>query len=517
MKYRCIMLALLLCVVGPATAEAASGSSREGQRRTRSENLERRFRVLFDKLNVEFSAKLQELAQWCADEGLGKEAAAVWEQARGLDPELQGEAPRAGGAVAGEEKRKEFEQRLKELRKEHARDLYSLGKKCYKSGLVGRSYDMVWEMLRYDPDNATARKLLGQVKYQGQWMSRYDALQRKRGLVFTEEYGWVPQKHLERLKQGYLPHQGRWLPKEEVEKLRSAWSNAWEYETEHFTIRTNTTLSEAVAFGKVVEENYDLFMRVWISYFSPRNQGEMLFGQRGSSRKMKVNYFSTREEYAKATGMSDPNNAGVYMSNSRTSYFFKTSLARNIQVLKHETTHQMFAETKRARYSSKHGAWVVEAVATYMETCHRRDGRIATLGRNSHWVVMFTGILKANGAVPLKEFDALNYEQFQQLGAAAYAQAASLALYFMEAEDGKYRERFVDYVRAYYSGLLRSGGGRLEKYLGESYETLEHDFCIYLLGEEGLKELEALRQKQAEEARKKQEESKKQKDEGEAR
>jgi len=507
MKYGWILLAALLCAAGPATTDAATSYSRE-----RSENLEQRFRILFDKLNVEFSEKLQVLAQWCAEQGLNEKATEVWQQAQELNAELQGAAPRGEAAEPDEAKVRAFEQKRGELNKSHAIGLYSLGKKCYESGLVGRSYDMVWEMIRYDPDNATARKLLGQVKYEDEWIGRYDAMLRKRGMVFTDTYGWVPKRHLERLEEGYLPHNGRWTPAEEVEKIRSSWANAWEYETEHFTIRTNTKLAEAVAFGKVVEENYDLFMRVWVSYFSPKNQSTMLFGLSGSTDKMKVNYFATQEEYVKATGMGQ-GTAGVYMSRPGASYFFKTNLAQNIHVLKHETTHQMFSETKRARYGSKNGAWLVEAVAAYMETCHRRDGRIETAGKSSHWVRRFASILKGNGAVPLATFDILDYEQFQKVAQVAYPQAASLAHFCMEAEDGKYRERFVEYVRAYYEGKLRSGKGEMERYLGEPYDVLEHDSCVYVIGEDGLKELEELRKKQAEEARRKQEEALKKQEE----
>jgi len=470
---------------------AATRRDKDKAFRERSENLERKFKHYYEKENADFALKLKELAEWCAESGLNEKAAELWTKARTIAPETRGDAPSNPNAAPTKEHEAERTKREKELFDRHARELFNLGGKCYKTGLIGRAYDMVWEVIQYDPDHAKARKLLGYVKYLGKWRKKYDALQMKQGKVFTEDYGWIRKKHQKKYDDGLLPFRGRWWPAEKIEVLRKSWAHAWKYTTEHFEIQTNVGLADAVEFGKYVEENYEIFFRVFIGYFSPKSRTEMLFGAQRVKQRMKVNYFATQEEYAGSVANA-ANSAGMYLGASKTSNFFKVHSASDIRILKHETTHQMFAETKKNSFPIGCGAWVVEATATYMETCHRKNGKIVSDGKRAPWVMTFVPMLKADKAVPLAVFDQVTYEGFQKLGPIAYPQVASLALFLMEAEDGKYRERFVDYIAAHYSGKLTRSGA-LARYIGVPLEDLEREFHLFYLGKEGLEELEKLR------------------------
>ena len=492
MKRALIVLAAALALAAaPQPCYGAARRAREKALRKRSENLERKFKHYYEKENAEFGGKLKELASWCAEKGLNEEASEIWRRAQAMDPEIEGDAPSSADAAPTEDDITECARKKKALLDEHARELFKLGGKCYKTGLIGRAYDMVWEVVQFDTDHEKARKFLGQVKYRGEWRTIYDALQLRRGKVFTEDYGWIPKKYREKYEQGLLPFQRRWLPAEKVEEIRSSWAHAWKYSTEHFAIQTNVGLADAVAFGKVVEDNYEVFFRVFIGYFSPKSQTEMLFGAQRLKQRMKINYFATKEEYAGSVRNAG-GSAGMYIGRARTSNFFKMHSKSDIRILKHETTHQMFAETKKKSLPIGCGAWVVEATATYMETCYRKDGKIVTEGKEAPWVKHFIPMLKADQAVPLGLFDQVTYEGFQMLGPIAYPQAASLALFFMEAEDGRYRERFVDYIAAHYSGRLINSGA-LAEYIGAPLQHLEREFHLFFLGEEGLADLEKLK------------------------
>ncbi|NQT19899.1 MAG: hypothetical protein HQ592_09350 [Planctomycetes bacterium] len=487
-----IAAAVGMVVVAAAACPADARDTRAQDKadRKRSENMERKFKHFLDEENISFGKKLEELAKWCGERGLNVQAAELWVIARKMDPKLEGDPPATPDATPADDDKAEFDKEKGKLFRDHASELFKLGAKCYKTGLIGRAYDMVWQVIHYDPDHAQARKLLGQVKFRGEWRRKYDTGQVKRGKIFTDEYGWIPKEYLSKYDEGMMPVGGKWYPKETVEDLRNEWAHAWKYNTEHFEIKTNVGLADAVAFGKIVEENYNVFFSVFVSYFSPKSQSQMLFGSKRSKARMKVNYFATQEQYATAVGVGGAT-LGVYLGRARTSNFFKMDWHTNIRVLKHETTHQMLAEMREKTRPYGFGAWVVEAAATYMETCYRQeDGRISTEGKDAPWVKNFIPILESGNAMPLKKFDKLFYEGFQASGI-GYPQSAALALFLMEAEDGKCRERFVDYLTAYYTGKLFEKGA-MSSYIGVRFAELEKEFHLFYIGKEGVEKLEKL-------------------------
>jgi len=495
-----LSLVIMLGILAAYCVQARAAGSRTEADRRRAENVERQFKEQFEKVSGELAVKIEPLVKRAAELGLAQEAAALWERLKELYPQgFYDDPPAVADVAASDTEIEQYKNEKVELLKAHANTLMTLAQQCYRAGLIGRAYDMVWEAIQYDPDHSTARKLLGQVRYEDEWVSLYTANMMRRGMIFNDEFGWIRKADLPRYQQDLLPLGGRWLPREKVEEVRSTWAHAWIYETEHYRIRTNTTLADAVEFGKYVEENYELFFRVFLGYFSAKSQSEMLFGVNQPKNKLHVNYLADRDEYLRLVGEGASGSLGIYTGRDKTAYFFKTDWSTNIRVLKHETTHQLFDASRRTSYRLSRGNWVIEACATYMETCHRRNGRIATEGTNAPWVQNFADILKNGGEVTVKEFDEINsYFGFQMLPV-AYPQAASLAYYLMESEDGKYRERFVDYVTAFYTGRL-SRGGTLEEYIGVPFDEMDEEFHRFILGEDGYKErLQRLKESEEEE------------------
>jgi len=492
-------LVIMLGLLAACCVQATVAATRTEADRRRAENVERQFRQQFEKVSAEFAPKLEPLLKRAAELGLQEEVAALWERLKELYPQgFYDNPPAAAGVAASEAEIEQYKKEKADAFGAQANSLMALAQQCYRAGLIGRAYDMVWEAIRYDPDHRTARRLLGQVGYEGDWVSLYAANMMRRQMMFSDEFGWIRKADLPRYEQGLLPLGNRWLPREQVEAVRSTWAHAWIYETEHYRIRTNTALADAVEFGKYVEENYELFFRVFLGYFSAKSQSDMLFGVNQPKDKLQVNYLADRDEYLRLIGEGASGTLGVYTGRDKTAYFFKTDWSTNIRVLKHETTHQLFDASQRTSYRLSRGTWVVEACATYMETCRRRDSRIATEGANAPWVRNFADILKNGGEVAIQQFDEVNsYIGFQML-TIAYPQAASLAYYLMEFEDGKYRERFVDYVTAFYTGRL-SRAGSLEEYIGVPFAEMDEEFHRFILGEDGYKErLQRLKERQQE-------------------
>ena len=480
------IIPLLIAVGALAAAGWALGATKRDKadadeaQRKRSENIERKFKKVFDKQNADFALKLKGLAEWCAEKGFGENAREFRDKAKELGPAIEGELPQAADVTPSDADKAALAAKKKAVYDAHAGELFDLGATCFKAGLVGRSYDMVWEIIKYSPDHAVARRILGQTKYDGEWMDIWEAGQLKRGRIFSDQYGWVTKTDLAKYEKDFMPLPPKgWLPRDQVEEIRGKWASGWEFDTEHYHIKSNTSLVDAIAFSERCEQNYKLFFRVYIGYFSSKNQGEMLFGNKRDSKLMKVNYYATKEDFKRLSAAPDFA-AGVYMPMFKTAHFYKIDSASDTRVLKHEATHQLFAESRRVS-QSQHGAWVVEAAATYMETCDRVGGEVIAQGRKALWVQQFKQVLKSNQAVALKDFDQLSYEGFLGKGAmVSYPEAASLACFLMEADDGNYRERFVDYIEAFYCGKLNVAG-QLDKYIGVSYLDLDEQFRAYIM------------------------------------
>ena len=112
-------------------------------------------------------------------------------------------------------------------------------------------------------------------------------------------------------------------------------------------------------------------------------------------------------------------------------------------------------------------AWVTEGLASYFETLERKDGKLmlGSAGRESIWH------LSGAQYIPLEAF--VNVTQAEWMSTMTktfnlpnlnpqYGQAALLFRYFMEAEDGKLKDKFLKET------LLKSCGNAkdLEKTFG---------------------------------------------------
>ena len=85
-------------------------------------------------------------------------------------------------------------------------------------------------------------------------------------------FGWVAGDWVPHLARGELPAPGggnRWLPTAEADALRRSWSPPWQIRTEHFEVRTNLPLSEAISFGRRLEDFHQLFFALMADVIGP--------------------------------------------------------------------------------------------------------------------------------------------------------------------------------------------------------------------------------------------------------
>ncbi|OJW05840.1 MAG: hypothetical protein BGO49_27130 [Planctomycetales bacterium 71-10] len=373
---------------------------------------------------------------------------------------------------------------------------------------MGRAATALREAIVRIPDDAEARRLLGYVPHEGGWAKPFAVDQLKAGNVSHPTYGWIPEDWVPHLELGELPApavRGRpatWLPAAEADRLRSTWRNPWQINTEHFEIRADVPLAEAIAFGRRIEAFHDLFFVVMADaigddlplarrFRSPTLQPDAKY------RPHQVIYYADRDEYrermrpvagpqvgAESLGYYDPR---AVKGNRRPAYFFRDADGQLPMeaTLYHEVSHQLLFESAgpNAYLSNAGDYWVFEGLGTYFETVTAMDdGSLEVGGLVGARLAEAVKSLGARKFLPLADFlrqdqSAFNRDERIYVN---YQQATALAVFLMQAEGGAHREPFLDYVRDAYRGRIKRGSGRsLEDRLGVPVDEIERKFKAF--------------------------------------
>jgi len=365
------------------------------------------------------------------------------------------------------------------------------------------------ETLARLPDHAEARRLMGYVPHDGGWATPFAVRQLKEGNVRHPTFGWVPEDWVVRLEVGELPAPAvrgkatEWLPAAEADRLRSTWRNPWQINTEHFEIRADVPLAEAIEFGRRLEAFHDLFFALMADVVGEelplaRRFRSPTLAPDANYRPHQVVYYADRDEYherlrpvagervaAESLGYYDPKGPG--RGSRRPAYFFRDA-GGQLPVeatLYHEVSHQLLFESAGANsYLANTGDyWVFEGLGTYFETVEPTDdGAIEVGGLVGARLVEAVRSLGARKFLPLGDFLRQDQAAFNRDGRifVNYQQATALAVFLMQAERGAYREPFLDYVRDAYRGRIKRGAGRsLEDRLGMPAEEIERRFRAF--------------------------------------
>ncbi len=417
-------------------------------------------------------------------------------------------APRAGGKAG------DADARLNAVLARSATGFFELAQQAAKS--TPPRYALGGECLRAvlerQPDHAEARRLLGYVPYQGGWARPFAVEQFRLGYIDHPVFGWVPADWKPHLERGELPTPAargakvRWLPTAEADRLRARWNPPWHIETEHFLIKTNVPLAEAISFGRRLEAFHDLFMALMAdvqgdnSPLARRFRDAHLVGEPSAKpNPHRVYYFASRDEYLndltprfgdgikRSLGFYKPPKTG----NSRVpAYFFRDPNGDlpDTANLYHEVSHQLLFETAGAnRYTQNTGNyWLFEGLGTYFETVEPQpDGSLEVGGRvGRRMEEAIRSLVDRGQTIPLDRFVGYDEATFGRDDPAIflrYQQAMALTTFLMQWHDGAYRESFLDYVRDAYRGRLRGHSGRkLDDRLDASFTMLENQLLAFL-------------------------------------
>ena len=430
------------------------------------------------KTQAEFEVKLEEIAKSCDAQDLKLEAAEIRLLAKPLKADvLQGEnLPRQVQLEIPKdlpEAEKTWRQQLRTLQKEHADKVFEKAKTALNDGMISFAYELVREVARHNPDHVFARKLLGYVRRGDEWVTLYADKMLKSKHVLTEKYGWLRQKYVERYDEGERYYNGKWMSAAREAELRRDFEHAWMIQTDHYKIYTNHSLEMGVELGRHLEDFYRIFFQTFAGMLSSRDQLKKLFTVAGAaggsaSDPFVVHYYRTEEEYVRRLQKKVPQSvkgtSGLYLSglrnveDERVAHFFHNLEAteeERLATMFHEATHQLFSEayTSNPKVGVDSDFWVVEAIACYMESFHRK-GDVFSLG-DPHYIRFQNAqfrLVNDGYYVTLQHLSSMGMDTFQSHPKRSqnYSQGSGLAHFFMHYEDGVYRDAFITYLAAIY-------------------------------------------------------------------
>jgi hypothetical protein len=396
------------------------------------------------------------------------------------------------------------------------------------------------EVLERRPDDPEARRLLGFVRHEGGWATPFAAEQLRRGMELHPTFGWVPADWVPHLNRGQLPgavENGRpreWLPAEQADALRADFfrGKPWRITTEHFQIDSNAPLAEVIAFGRRLEDFHELFFSLMGDVIGREHlplahrfaNPSLAPKAPGARERHEVWFFAEKSEYVEylrpllggdvGEELGHYLQAGRYGSPARSvparSYFYRDPGAQIAagSTLFHEVSHQLLFESAgRSQFERNAGNfWLWEALGTYFETVEPQpDGSLEYGGLVGPRIAV-TETLALDGKlyVPLETLTALGRDGFgdhtpvftepkavltrldprlaEGIGKVYvhYNQSMALAVFLMHFDGGRYRNEFLDYVRAAYDGRVNTTDRSLARFLGVPFATLDRQFLDYL-------------------------------------
>jgi hypothetical protein len=462
------------------------------------------------QMQDEFAAELEKIASFCETNQLKLEAEEIRKLAQPLESNvIQGEnLPRQVQLEIPRnlpEVERSWRTQLRTAQTEYATKLIAKANKAIDAGSISLAYDLVRETARHDPDHKAARRLLGYVQHQNEWVTLYTDRMLTQKYKWTDKFGWLKADQVERYNNGERFF-GKWMSVQKEAELRRDFKNAWEVRTDHFKIYTNHSLEMGVELGKHLEDFYRIFFQTFAGFISQRAELKNLFMGKASSSAITdpfvVRYYRTKEDYInhlqKATQLPNiAKTSGMYLTSDSDSgkgiahFFHNTQVSEEdrLATMFHEATHQLFSEAYAVSRNKRVGVnsdfWAIEGIACYMES-FQKQGETFSLGDPKY--IRFQNAqyrwAKDNYFVPLENLSRLGADAFQVDPSIEknYSQGSGLAHFFMHYQNGIYRDEFITYLAGIYSKVdrVRNHPPSLFELTGVPFEELDQQYRDYI-------------------------------------
>jgi hypothetical protein len=342
---------------------------------------------------------------------------------------------------------------------------------------------LLYATLREDPEHERARAAGGWVKRDARWVWPEAARRLDRGEEFSTGFGWLPKGRRARYEAGERYDRGRWVPADAIVQPRNA-AEGWKLASDHWQITSTASLAEAAGLARTLEETHTVWRQIFGGFISEPGELERLFEGRGrpaARDPFAAMLLADREQYIAALEELEPAIArtlGIYWTPTRTAWFFDPQDADGgeLSTVHHEATHQLFAEMRKTSplAGERCGFWAIEAAACYMESLVPTEFGWTLGGRDAGRAPAARERLIDDGFyVPLEELCSLGRRELQaeERLPEIYSQISGLADFFMNGEQARYREAFVEYLVRLYTGTVDPD--TLAKLCGKSYADLD--------------------------------------------
>ena len=125
-----------------------------------------------------------------------------------------------------------------------------LCRKALRAGYPNFAFQILEEVIRQNPDQPAARRILGYKLRGKEWVTPFAAEQLEKGYVWDDTFGWLPKEHLAKYKAGKRWCSGRWMSVEQEAEICRDIHHAWHVRTDHYLVRTNYSLERGVEIAK---------------------------------------------------------------------------------------------------------------------------------------------------------------------------------------------------------------------------------------------------------------------------
>ena len=338
---------------------------------------------------------------------------------------------------------------------------------------------LLFRVLRENPSHDAARRALGYVNRSESWVWPNPARRLGRRETFSSSQGWQPRgRQAQLLDQRTAGVNGK--REEKIVPL----SQAERFVSDHWQIRTTAGLDAAGQLAARLETTRLIWLQAFGGFaYEPAELRRRLAGHGRAlpTPEFKAVLLANRRQYIDELKFIEPRIAqtlGIYWTPTHTTLFFlgDESPARTIE---HEAAHQLFAEARRTvpAAGSHHSMWALEAVACYMESLKKTSFGFTLGGRTTGRVPAARERLVEDGFfIPLRELSRFDRDTLQadprlpQI----YSQISGLADFFINGEQGRYRDAFLRYLLEIYHGTAQPHTlwefcGRAPEELDESY------------------------------------------------
>ncbi|WP_139228342.1 hypothetical protein [Planctomicrobium piriforme] len=459
----------------------------------------------YEQRRAKFAQEMGQLADYCESQSFFTDAEQIRKRAQpvesgafdvdALPEELVPPLP-----LTLPDDQREWRAKQQKLEHDYAIDIYKIARDALKYGYPSVTYTLVREVAFHDPNNVSARSMLGFVQDKNRWTTPFARRMAVKNFVDDPQFGWIESRNLVRYQNGERLFDGKWISKEKEEALRADFNNAWEIGSEHFVIRTNYSLEKGVELSRKLEEFHDFFLKEYAAFFNSRQQMEKLLevGTRANwnpESRYRVNYYRNKNEFVAALKQRQPGIEianGLYLPHDRTAYFYNEdqtgdeapASAKRAETMYHEVTHQLLGESRSTvvDVGERSDFWVIEGFACYMESfTPDRVGKQVGDPRHDRIHYARLKVLEENAYQPMRQFTALGRPAFP-LKPEAYNQSAAMVHFFLNYEEGAYRDAFIQYLSQVYNPAdrLRLKSLTLEQLTGVQFETLDAQFLEYL-------------------------------------